>query len=115
MHITMGNFQRNKMRALRNIGWICLLLVACCAVAAPKKAKKMAKPKPVGDKPDITRFEPRGVQRGIETRVKLVGTNFVDVTEVRTSNAKLVAKLDGESDESSTEAWINVKPSAALH
>ena len=110
--IRTRNFQRNKMRALRNIAWICLLLVACCAIAAPKKAKKMAKPKPIGDKPDIARFEPRGVQRGAETRVMLVGTNFLDLTDVKTSNSNLVAELDGESDESPTEAWINVKLAA---
>lgn len=74
----------------------------------------MAKPKPIGDKPDITRFEPRGIQRGTEIRVRLVGTNFVDLTDVKTSNSNLVAKLDGESDESTTEAWINVKPAANL-
>jgi hypothetical protein len=102
------------MATFRNIALICLLVVACCADGAPKKAKKMPKSKPIGEKPDITRFEPRGIQRGIETRVRLVGTNFIDLTDVKTSNSNLVAKLDGESDESVTEAWIYVKPTATL-
>ncbi|MDB6056838.1 MAG: repeat-containing protein, partial [Verrucomicrobiales bacterium] len=95
-------------------GLVLMLLVAIAATAAPKKAKKMAKPKVIGDKPDITRFEPRGVQTGFETRVKLIGTNFIDLTEVKTSDPKLVAKLDGESDEDVNEASIIVKASAGL-
>jgi hypothetical protein len=103
-------------RALKNICVVAVtLLVVCSSIGAPKKAKMAKpKPKPIGDKPDITLVEPRGIQRGLETRVRLVGTNFIDLTEVKTSNPKLVAKLDGESDEAATEAWINVKPAADL-
>jgi hypothetical protein len=90
-----------------------VLLLTCSVLAAPKK-KAMPKPKPIGNKPNISRLDPPGVQRGIETRVRLVGTNFVDLTDVKTSSPKLVAKLDGESDEASDEAWINVKPAADL-
>jgi hypothetical protein len=103
------------LRALKT-GLFLMLLVAMAmaTTAAPKKGKKMEKPKVIGDKPDITRFEPRAVQLGIETRVKLIGTNFVDLTAVKTSDPKLVATLDGESDEDITEASINVKAAPGL-
>ncbi|MGZ4974372.1 MAG: PPC domain-containing protein, partial [Limisphaerales bacterium] len=103
---------------LRALKYVLLLMLVCAigsaAIAAPKKPKKMQKPKVIGDKPDITRFEPRGVQNGIEIRVRLIGTNFVDLTEIKTSNPKLIAKLDGESDEDTTEAWMRVKAASDL-
>ena len=101
------------MRALKN-GLLLMLICAIAASAAPRKPKKMPKPRVIGDKPDITRFEPRGVQNGIEIRVKLIGTNLVDLTEVKSSDSKLVAKLDGESDEDITEASIIVKAAPEL-
>ncbi|MEO6034735.1 MAG: hypothetical protein ABIQ35_05730 [Verrucomicrobiota bacterium] len=90
---------------------ICLFVIALCVVqstliAAPKKPK-MAKPKPVGDKPDVSRLEPRGIQRGIETKIKLIGTNLVGVSEVKFSNEKLHGEIL-EDEEKPTEAWITV-------
>lgn len=58
--------------------------------ADPKpKAKEMA---PTG-LPAITRLEPRGVQRGVETRLKLVGSNLAGLTNVTFHGPKLTGAL----------------------
>ncbi|NDF00579.1 MAG: hypothetical protein EB034_20265, partial [Verrucomicrobia bacterium] len=67
--------------------------VTCCAwllavsslslLAADPKAKAKAKPAPTpAGVPAITRIEPRGIQRGVETRLKLVGNNLAGLTNV---------------------------------
>ena len=74
--------------------------VTCCAwllavsslslLAADPKAKAKAKPAPTpAGVPAITRIEPRGIQRGVETRLKLVGNNLVGLTNVTFQNPKL--------------------------
>ena len=44
-------------------------------------------------KPELARAEPRGVQRGKETRVKLVGKNLLEVTGVKSASAGLKIEL----------------------
>ena len=87
------------------------LLLMALTLSAAKKKPKMAKVKPVGDKPSISRVEPRGIQRGIETKVKLVGTNFVGLTELVFSDPKLKAEILEEKD---TIAWIKVTAASDL-
>ena len=83
--------------------------------AAKKPKKKMAEPKKkIGEKPDITLLEPRGIQRGVETKIKLVGTNFLGLTELKLGNKKLTGALDADADEKLTEAWIKVKAASDL-
>ncbi len=82
------------------------------SMAAPKKPKKnkMEKPKkPVGEKPDITRTEPRGIQTGTEIKIKLIGTNLAGLTAVKFNTPKLTAVLETNQEETLTEAWIKVK------
>ncbi len=88
---------------------VMFLVIGVSVFAAPKKGKKMEKEKPkvIGEKPDISRLEPPGIQRGIETKVKLIGTNFVGITELKFSNSKLKGEIL-EGDEKPTEAWIKV-------
>ncbi len=56
-------------------------------------------PPPPPAKPELTAAEPRGVQRGVATRVKLSGKNLDDVTAVIPHHPKLKAELaaDGRS------------------
>ncbi len=93
---------------------IAFLLLALVVSAAPKKTKaKMEKPKPIGDKPDISRIEPRGIQRGVETKIKLIGTNLVGLAELKFSNEKLKGEIL-EDDEKPTEAWLKVTAASDL-
>ena len=97
-----------KMIFVRSI--LFLLLFGALTVSAQKKPK--AKPmKPIGDKPSITRIEPRGIQRGVETKIKLIGTNFVGLTELNFSNPKITGEVLEEHD---TMALIEVTTSPEL-
>ena len=89
-----------------------ICLTGLALFAAPKKVK-MEKPKPVGDKPDVTRLEPRGIQRGVETKVKIIGTNLVGLSELKFSNEKIKGEILDE-DEKTTEAWIKIFAPADL-
>src|SRR5436309_175285 len=88
------------------------IFLLAISVFAAKKPKKMEKPKPVGEKPNVQRFEPRGIQRGAEIKIHLFGTNLVGVTEVKTSNKKLKVEIDEDIEEKPTEAWLKVKADA---
>ncbi|MEO7297644.1 MAG: hypothetical protein ABI042_03595, partial [Verrucomicrobiota bacterium] len=93
-----------------------VLIAATFTVSAAEKKPKMEKPKPVmvGDKPNISRLEPRGIQRGVATKVTLTGTNFAGVTEVQFSNPKLKAEIIEDEDEKPTEAWIKITAATDL-
>lgn len=85
--------------------YLVLLTAFPLSAADPKpkaKAKEMA---PVGV-PAITRLEPRGVQRGVETRLKLVGGNLVGLTNVTFHSPKLTGAL--LPDAKAGEAWLKV-------
>lgn len=67
---------------------------AATANGKAAKAKGMAKAKPVAPGvPDITRAEPRGVQSGATTTVKLTGKNLKDITAVKFANPMLKATV----------------------
>jgi hypothetical protein len=89
---------------LRSI-FFALVFGALTSLAAKKKPK-MQQPKPVGDKPVVSFFEPRGIQRGVETKIKIVGTNLVGLTNVSFSNAKLKGEI--LDNKKATETWIKV-------
>lgn len=82
-----------------------LSFVMPLSAADPKpkaKAKEMA---PAGV-PTITRLEPRGVQRGVEMRLKLVGSNLTGLTNVTFHGPKLTGAL--LPDAKAGEAWLTV-------
>lgn len=86
-----------------------LALPLSAADPKPKaKAKEMA---PVG-MPAITRLEPRGVQRGVEARLKLVGSNLAGLTNVTFHSPKLTGALLPEAK--AGEAWLKVTAAADL-
>jgi hypothetical protein len=88
------------------------LVLSALTISAAKKKPKMEKAKPLGGKPNITRLEPRGIQRGVKTKVKLLGTNFTGLTELTFSTPKLTGEILG--DQTETEAWIKVTAAADL-
>ena len=83
------------------------VLIACPPVFAAPKKPGMAKAKPPTDKPDVTQLEPRGIQRGTETRIKLIGTNLANLLELKISNPKLKGELLPD-EEKNTETWIKL-------
>ena len=66
------------------------------------------------DKPALVRAEPRGVQRGLETRIKLVGSNLVSLKELKLHNPKLSGSIAPEAEPKSREAWIKLTAAADL-
>jgi hypothetical protein len=65
-------------------------------------------------RPELTRIEPRGVQRGIQTKLKLIGKNLDRATSIKSSESRLKTELLAEPAAKSTEAWISVAPDATL-
>lgn len=64
-------------------------------------------------KPVVERPEPRGLQRGRETKVKLVGKNFLGLTELKGHDEKVKGELLKEGV-TAGEAWISLTPDADL-
>lgn len=76
------------------------------------KKSKMEKPKPAGEKPTVQRIEPRGIRRGTEARIRVVGPDLAGLSEIKLSNKKIKAELDEELEEKPTEAWVKIKAEA---
>ncbi len=80
--------------------------------AADPKPKAKAKEMAPAGVPGITRLEPRGVQRGVETRLKLVGSSLAGLTNVTFHSPKLTGALVPEAK--AGEAWLKVTAAADL-
>jgi hypothetical protein len=84
-------------------------------LTAKKAAKKMApKPKIPRGKPEIFELQPRGIQRGVTARIKLVGTNLMAVTMVKLSNPALKGSLLETPPATTNEAWVEITAAANL-
>src|SRR5260370_12682592 len=59
---------------------VTLLLLTLNLSAAGKKPGKMASAKVPPGSPEIFQLEPRGIQRGVSSKIKLIGTNLVWLT-----------------------------------
>ena len=77
------------------------------------EAAPTAEGKAAEGKPEISRLDPRGVQRGVEVKIKVFGTNLLGLSEVKFSNEKIKADIL-DIDEKTTEAWITVLASPDL-
>ena len=71
-----------------------------------------SKPRSPPEKPEITRIEPRGMQRGTALRVKIAGTNLYNVTKLISTIPNSSARLEPGAE--LTDAWITVKAAADL-
>jgi WD40 repeat protein len=69
-------------------------------------------PKPPA--PQLAALAPRGVQRGVGTRVKLTGKNLGSVKVVKSPETKLVGKLLADPKPTDAEIWVEVTPAADL-
>jgi WD40 repeat protein len=70
----------------------------------------VAQARPPTEKPEITRIEPRGMQRGTSLRIKIAGRNLDNLTNVIFANSKLSARVEPGAE--LTEASITVKAAA---
>ena len=59
-------------------------------------------------KPELTRAEPRGIQRGQEVKLKLIGSNLAGVAGVKSVDPKLTAELLKDIEPHPNEIWIKV-------
>lgn len=96
-------------------GVAALLLWGSSAIGAPKKpaAKKTPMIVPAGN-PEIFELVPRGIQRGLTTKIKLIGTNLVGLTELKFQNAKLHGSLLSDPEATTNEVWIEVSAATNL-
>src|SRR5207249_1562570 len=65
-------------------------------------------------KPELARAEPRAIQRGLETRIKLAGSHLLNLSQRKLHHAKLTGELLSDPDPKSTEAWIKRKAASDL-
>ncbi|EEF60701.1 PPC domain-containing protein [Pedosphaera parvula] len=100
---------------------ICLaaLLALNTSAAAKAKAAREAKEaekrmKVPPGQPEIFQLEPRGIQRGSSAEIKLIGTNLVDLTELKFSNPKLKGEFIRTAETTTNSAWIKVIAPADL-
>ncbi len=68
--------------------------------------------RPPAEKPEITRIEPHGMQRGTTLKIKITGTNLDNVTNINFSTPELSGRLEPGAE--LTEAWIVVKAASDL-
>jgi len=80
---------------------------------AAGKSTQVEEPKPIG-KPDIFQMEPRGIQRGIPAKLKLVGTNLLGLTELKLRHAGLKGELLEEPAATTNQVWIQVTAAVNL-
>jgi hypothetical protein len=91
------------------------LLVAFNLFASAKKPAKMkALPKIPPGKPEIFQLEPHGIQRGIEAKIKLIGTNLVGLTELKLNDDKLEGALLDDPPATTNGAWIKISAATNL-
>src|SRR5258705_9634444 len=102
-------------RPLLNWVIIATAIVACStdALAARKTEKLLATNVPPG-KPEIFSLEPRGLQSGSTNRIKLIGTNLLDLTELNLSHPKLSGQILDEPEATTNVAWIELTVPADL-
>src|SRR5437879_5869919 len=84
------------------------LLLALSLFAAKKPAKMKPPPKVPAGKPEIFQLEPRGIQRGVEAKIKLIGTNLIGLTELKLHHAQLEGALLPAPAPTTNEAWITI-------
>jgi Tol biopolymer transport system component len=70
------------------------------------EAPAQGKPSQPPAKPELSRADPRGLQRGVTTRIKLIGKNLAGASEVKFSSPKLKGRLvlaEGKPEEARIE------------
>ncbi|MEW6305365.1 MAG: hypothetical protein AB1705_17955 [Verrucomicrobiota bacterium] len=89
------------------------LSLAGAQAAEPKAKAKKAAPAPSAA-PKLMSAEPRGVQRGVATAVKLTGANLNTLKELKLHNAKLTGKFIRTEETKSTQVSVELTAAADL-
>jgi len=107
--------RRSLQQALGNPAFVAaaLLLAAASGFAAKKSEQMPGAPKVPPGHPEIYLLEPRGLQRGVPTKIKLIGTNLIGLTGLTFNNPDLKGEFLSEPEPATNEVWISV--SAAAH
>src|SRR5438874_7096761 len=82
--------------------------------AAKKPAKMKPQPKIPPGKPEIFQLEPRGIQRGVAAKIKLIGTNLIGLTELHLLNPQLKGELLETPPATTNEVWIKLTAATNL-
>lgn len=85
--------------------------MAYYATASGSKQRDFAA---VAPPPELVAVEPRGIQRGLTTRVKLAGKNLADIATAKFSDKRLVGRVLLDPKPVSAEVWIEVTASGDL-
>ena len=64
--------------------------------------------------PEVVRAEPRGIQRGVTTRVRLTGKHLHQAQSVSFSNADIKAVLAENASPRADEVWVEVAPAPVV-
>ena len=65
-------------------------------------------------KPELARLEPRGLQRGVSTKLKLTGKHLQNATAIKFSNTNLSAQILTDPAPKQSELWIEVTSPSTL-
>ena len=85
------------------------LLIATPLVAAEKNAAA-----PKSPAPSLTAAEPRGLQRGVPTHLKLTGDNLAGPFDLKLLHPKLSGKIVPDTRAGKTIAFVEITPAADL-
>jgi hypothetical protein len=78
-------------------------------LAATKKPAKMppVRKVPPGN-PEIFTLQPRGIQRGVASKIKLLGTNLIGLTELKLHSSQLHGEFLDQPAPTTNEIWITI-------
>jgi WD40 repeat protein len=65
-------------------------------------------------KPEIARIEPRGIERGRWTKVKVIGKNLAKVDGVKASDSRLQVKIATDPKPNATEIWLEARADSKM-
>jgi len=103
-----------EVRLSKNMGTSLLYAFLLGALEEESPEEESTEEKKGPPKPELSRPEPRGLERGHTTRVKLVGNNLKDISQVQVSDARLSVELLADADASGDALWIEVATRADL-
>ena len=63
-------------------------------------------------KPEITAIEPRGIQRGVTTKVRLTGKNLLDASGLNFARGSFASRATAGDETKPEEVWFEVTPAA---
>jgi Bacterial pre-peptidase C-terminal domain len=91
-----------------------LFLTLQLFAATKKPAKMPPRPKIPPGKSEIFTLEPRGIQRGIPSKIKLIGTNLIGLTELKLHSSQLKGEFLDQPAPTTNVVWITITAATNL-